>query len=57
MTLGKEKRGSLSIASHPKLAEVKQQDYRNISSFPGLSGQEEALPQQRAMAAASLAIR
>lgn len=45
MTLGKEKTGSLSIASRPRLAEVKQQGYRNMSSFPGLSGEEEALPQ------------
>lgn len=45
VTLGKEKRGSLGTASHPALAEVKQQDYRNISSFPGFSGEEEALPQ------------
>lgn len=44
MILWKEKTGSLSTASHPKLAEVKQQDYRNVSSFPRLSGEEEALP-------------
>lgn len=57
LILGKEKPGSLSIASHPKLSEVRRQGYRKISSFPRLSGEGTALPQWRAMAAASLAIR